>query len=270
MKLQQMGKTSGSGAYHLPGRLAWITAEIIAPINFLYIIYTLPGKLRPIPSAASSICGTGLPIQHELLAFLYVAHYVNRAIIAPLSAPSVSPIAIWVWLMMVYFQLPHSANLASWIVYSTTDATVRDRSTPFFSPFALLGLALWIYGFRGNVVSEYKLYDLRRAAAKRKAKSEGKAVVTYEKVYVIPPAEGTFKRILYPHYVLEWVEWTGYWLMGGAWGLGWGLSTASVWFIISEVTTMLPRAVDGKKWYETRFGKRAVGGRAAAIPALGL
>lgn len=265
-----MGKTSGDGSYLLPGRAAWITAELVGPLNMLYIVFTLPSKLRPEPDATSSIIGTGLPVQFEFMVVLYLIHYANRALVAPLSAPSVSPMAPWVFLMMVYFQYTNSTNIACWIVYSVANKSLWKNEPLLYSPLALIGLAVWFYGLRGNIESEYKLFELRRASAKRKAKSEGKAVVTYNKVYVIPPAEGNFKHILFPHYVLEWLEWTGYWIMGGAWGLGWGLRTASVWFIISEVVTMLPRAVDGKGWYEKKFGKRAVAGRAAAVPVLGL
>lgn len=264
-----MGKTSGEASYLLPGRLAWTVAELVGPINLLYIIYTLPSKLVPTPDSSTSIFGTGLPIQREILALLYLIHYTNRAILAPLVfAPSVSPIAPWVSFLMAYFQYTNSTNIACWITYSTP--RLRDNPTSVFSPLALLGLAVFIYGLQGNIRHEFKLYDLRRGAAKRKAKSEGKATVTYDKVYVIPPAEGGFKYALYPHYVLEWLEWTGYWIMGGAWGLGWGNSTASLWFIIAEVVTMLPRAVSGKAWYEQKFGKRAVAGRAGALPFLGL
>ena len=263
-----MGKTSGQGSFLLPGRLAWSLAELIGPINMLYIVYTLPGKLKPAPDASSSVLGTGLPVQHEVLVLLYLLHYINRAILAPLVfAPSVSPMAPWVAFLMSYFQYCNSANIACWIVYSTTK--IGGTTVPF-SPLAYIGLAMWIYGLQGNIRAEYELFALRRGAAKRKAKSEGKAIVTYDKVYVIPPLKGAFKYILFPHYVLEWVEWTGYWIMGGAWGLGWGNSTASLWFLIAEVITMLPRAVDGKRWYEQKFGKRAVAGRAGAIPILGL
>lgn len=264
-----MGKTSGKATWLLPGRLAWSAAELIGPINLLYILYTLPSKLRPPPDASSSILGTGLSIQHEIMAILYLIHYANRAVLTPVVfAPSVSPMAPWIALMMAFFQYSNSASIASWLVYST-EGQKRSAST-LLHPLVLLGLAIWVYGLYGNITHEHKLFELRRGAAKRKAKSEGKAEVNYDKVYVIPPAEGWFKSMLYPHYVLEWVEWTGYWIMGGAWGLGWGGSSAALWFLVAEIMTMTPRAVKGKEWYEQKFGKRAVAGRAAAIPFLGL
>lgn len=263
-----MGKTSGSAPWLLPGRFAWVLAEAVAPINMLYIIYALPQKLKPQPDAPSSML-TGLPIQHEILVVLYLIHYLNRAFLTPLVfAPSVSPMAPWVAIAMVIFQYANSTNVGCWNVYSALGQA--QAPTSLLSPLAGLGLGLWIAGFYGNIVCEHKLFELRQGAAKRKAKSEGRATVSYEKVYVIPPPEGGFKYVLYPHYVLEWIEWTGYWILGGSWGLGWGVKSAALWFVVAEMCVMLPRAWQGKEWYEQKFGKRAVGGRAAALPFLGI
>jgi 3-oxo-5-alpha-steroid 4-dehydrogenase 1 len=167
---------------------------------------------------------------------------------------------------MMIFQFTNSTSIATWLVYSVRNTDNENRS--LVSLGSITGIVLFVLGLAGNIWTETRLYELRRGAAKRKAKSEGKAIVTYDKVYVIPPAEGFFMHILYPHYVLEWLEWSGYWLLGGIWGLGWGSDSAAFWFLMCEVAVMFPRAVAGRKWYEERFGKRAVGGRAGAIPGL--
>jgi 3-oxo-5-alpha-steroid 4-dehydrogenase 1 len=39
-------------------------------------------------------------------------------------------------------------------------------------------------------------------------------------------------------------------------------------FLINEVATMLPRALQGKKWYIENFGKKAPKDRMAAIPGI--
>lgn len=264
-----MGKTSSASRLNLPGRYAWALAELVGPINLLHILLRLPSKVKPSPNAPSSFLGTGLPAQCEILACLYLLHYVNRAVVSPLLlAPSMSPIHPIISVLMSIFQFTNSSNIACWLVYTVVDTNFL--AGPLVSLGSVVGLVLFCVGLGGNIRAESTLFDLRRGAAKRKAKSEGKAVITYDKVYVIPPADGLFKSILFPHYVLEWLEWTGFWILGGSWGLGWGYRSPALWFVLVEIATMLPRAVSGRHWYEHKFGKRAVAGRAAAIPLLGL
>jgi 3-oxo-5-alpha-steroid 4-dehydrogenase 1 len=258
-----MGKTSTDSRFNLPGRYAWAAAEVVGPLNMLFIIFALPSKLHPPPNSSSSILGTGLPAQNELLAALYVLHYLNRAVITPLFlAPSMSPIHASIFLMMVTFQYTNSACIASWLVYS--ELTPSTHSSSFSALTSLMGLVMFFLGLAGNIASENELFALRRGAAKRKAKSEGKAQIIYDKVYVIPPASGWFKYVLSPHYVLEWLEWTGYWILGGGLGLGW--NTPALWFLINELVTMSPRAVVSRSWYEKKFGKRAVARRGGFAP----
>lgn len=264
-----MGKTSTDSKWNLPGRFAWTAAEAVGPLNLAFILYTLPAKLRPQPTATTSFMGTGLQAQQEVLGLLYLLHYLNRAVITPqLLAPSMSPIHLVVALLMVFFQFINSTSIGCWIIYGGRNITWETR--PFFSMSSLVGLLIFFLGMAGNIIAENQLFTLRRGAAKRKARSEGKAVVTYDKVYVIPPAEGLYRYVLYPHFVLEWLEWTGYWILGGAWGFGWGNKSAALWFVIFELASMMPRTVTGKHWYEKKFGKRAVAGRAGSVPLIGL
>lgn len=257
-----MGRTSTKSIFNLPGRYAWSIAESVGPINLIFILYRLPSKLHPTPASSTSFLFTGLPAQNEILGMLYVLHYLNRAIVTPLFfAPSISPIHPIVAIMMSTFQFMNSSNIACWLVYGTAE---QDDNATVYPPVVFLGILFFLLGLGGNIMAEHQLFDLRRGAAKRKAKSEGKAVVTFDKVYVIPPKEGLYKYILYPHYALEWLEWTGYWIFGGAVGLGW--STPALWFVIAEIASMLPRAVDGRKWYAKRFGEKRIEGRGGALP----
>lgn len=255
-------------------------AESVGPLNMVYIISTLGPRLLRRPAPPHSLLGTGMPFfYHELLALLYLLHYLNRAIITPLfRAPSMSPISPLVVSMMAIFQFLNSSCIACWLVYdaSSKAGPTTGTSGPLSSllsplstnPLPIFALFLFILGLYGNISSERTLFSLRRSAALRRAKSEGKPLhnVSYHKVYVIPDARGWFKHILFPHYALEWVQWTGYWLMGGLAGLGW--STPALWFVLNELATMAPRAVDGVRWYDQRFGRRAVAGRKAVIPGL--
>ncbi|KIW57548.1 hypothetical protein PV05_06089 [Exophiala xenobiotica] len=267
--LQAMGKTSSASRFNIPGRLAWVVAESCGPLNLLYILYTLPEKLKPTPQASTSFLGTGLPAQYEVLVCLYLIHYVNRAIVMPVFvAPSMSPIHPLIAIFMTLHQFLNSSNIGCGMVYSALKQGTENSSLFSFGSVvgSIVGLAVFFEGLYRNIMSERTLHQLRRDAAKRKAKSEGKVEITYDKVYVIPPAEGYFRNILFPHYTWEWIEWAGYWILAGTWGLGWGWQSPALWFLIVEVTTMLPRAVSARSWYTEKFGKRAVGGRAAAIP----
>lgn len=277
-----MGRTSPARAHlNLPGRYAWSVAEAVGPLNLIYIIYSLPARLHPLSSTTTTISpstglfGTGLPITHEIMGLLYVFHYINRAGVTPLFiAPSMSPIWAPIALAMAVFQFCNSSSLAGWICYDAQKRAIHLSSNKaveaaLISPLSILGMVLFIGGLAGNISAEWHLFDLRRGAAKRKAKSEGKATITYDKVYTVPEAKGLFRYVLYPHYSLEWLEWTGYWILGGAWGLGWSWNvSAAMMFLVNAIATMAPRAVDGVKWYEQKFGKRAVAGRKGAIPGV--
>lgn len=277
-----MGRSSPAGAWlNLPGRYAWSLAEAAGPLNLIYILYSLPAKLHPLSSTTTTISpstglfGTGLPITHEIMGLLYVLHYINRAGVTPLFlAPSMSPIWAPVALMMAVFQFLNSSSLGGWICYDAQKRAIdlssnRAVDAALISPLSVLGMILFVGGLAGNISAEGRLFDLRRGAATRKAKSEGKATVTYDKVYTIPEPKGLFKYVMYPHYSLEWVEWTGYWILGGAWGLGWSWNaSAALMFLANELASMTPRGVDGVKWYEQKFGKRAVAGRKGVIPGI--
>lgn len=266
--------------FNFPGRYAWSIAEAVGPLNLLYILYSLPGKLPPlssnttIVSPRTGLFGTGLPITHEIMGLLYILHYINRAGVTPLlKAPSMSPIHISVALSMALFQFMNSSSLGGWICYDAqrqaSHLSSSEVDARLISPLSIIGMVVFVGGLAGNIAAEWHLFDLRTGAAKRKAKSEGKAKITYDKVYVVPEPKGLFKYVLFPHYSLEWLEWTGYWILGGAWGLGWKWQVSgALMFLVNELFSMTPRAYQGVEWYENKFGKRAVAGRKAVIPGV--
>lgn len=137
----------------------------------------------------------------------------------------------------------------------------------------VLGLMLWAVGFAFSIFHDDELREIRRAAARKQKRlaleadpSTGKekargGKVGVDKIYVIPK-NGLFKWLLFPHYLFEWFEWTGFWIMGGA------NFTPGRTFVVNEVSTMLPRALQGKRWYIERFGKEKIAGKAAIIPGI--
>lgn len=296
--------------------------EIIGPVNLLAILYTeLDGDFTALPSTGS-----------KLAAGLYVLHYVNRAVISPFfAAPSMSPIHAVIVASAMMFNWFNSVCLAGWLlgypldlvlglggaesssgagaILKATDVAVAQGQGQAW----LLGggLAVFFIGMFGNIYSERTLFRLRReegdkqasAAAKSKSKSgsgssgETEKKNKYSKVYVIPPKQGVFKTILYPHFAFEWIEWLGYALVGTAvFPIGTGslmaattapritlapwlvpaarlaqslrvpLPLPAVVFVVNAVTNMLPHARWGRKWYVEKFGEERVGNRGAAVP----
>ena len=126
---------------------------------------------------------------------------------------------------------------------------------------------IWAMAFMSNIYHDDELREIRRAAARDQKKRQEsqqesqKSSGGVQKVYRVPD-NGLFRIILYPHYFSEWIEWCGFWMIGGI-GFGPGRT-----FVINEISTMLPRAVEGRHWYLERFGREKIGNRKAVIPGL--
>lgn len=191
-------------------------------------------------------------------------HYIYRALLAPLLLnPSMSPIHIAVWASALGFQLINATCIGGWLAgYGpTTKASWAGQA-----PRIEVGLMIFAIGLLGNIYHDDELREIRRAAVRDQKKKQevedkksgGKDV---SKVYIIPE-NGLFRVVLFPHYFCEWIEWCGFWIVGGL------ACVPARQFVINEVATMLPRAVQGKKWYVERFGQAKVGNKKAVIPGL--
>ncbi|OQE36119.1 hypothetical protein PENCOP_c012G04913 [Penicillium coprophilum] len=307
------GKTSTESIFNIPGRIAWSAMELVGPINLIYSMVT------PSPYAPSL---TDLPMSNFLVVTLYCTHYFNRAIISPFfSAPSMSPIHVTIMSFAMLFNWFNSACLAGWLrgytvptipsFYTASSGSPSSRSA-VVDLLPTVGVILFAVGMAGNIYSETTLFRLRRKEAEKRAakKSDDENPVgneaqgsgnKFHKVYVIPPASGVFRHILYPHYVFEWLEWIGFalvgtavapfsalpasassssmaitpplrlapWLVPAAWVTGKlavPLPLPAVVFAANAITNMLPHARWGRKWYVEKFGEKAVAGRGAVLP----
>ena len=125
---------------------------------------------------------------------------------------------------------------------------------------------IFAVGLLANAYHDDELREIRRAAARNQKKrqeasggnKDGEAV---EKVYMIPE-NGLFRIVLFPHYFCEWIEWCGFWMVGGL------ACVPARSFVINEVATMLPRALQGKQWYIERFGQDKIANKKAVVPGV--
>ncbi|CZR59579.1 probable steroid 5 alpha-reductase [Phialocephala subalpina] len=256
------GKTSGKSVLNIPGKIAWITMEVPGFITLLYVMNTLPaGGFWSLPWESKAMGG------------LFVLHYLYRAILCPLLNPSMAPIHLLVWLFAIAFQVTNGLSIGGWLgAYGPTTRAEWQREGNYKAGGRMeLGLMIWALGFFGNIFHDDELREIRRASARNQKKraqeaeqstGKGKGEKTgVDKVYLIPQ-NGLFWWIFYPHYLCEWIEWGGFYIMAGS-----GCVPARN-FLLNEIATMLPRAVQGKRWYIERFGKEKVAGRKAVIPGI--
>ena len=266
------GKTSVSSRFNVPGRVAWAAMETPGFVVVLYCMLTIPSNegLEKLPGA------------NWLMAILFVCphlpekaitytchqaqtiHYTYRALLSPLFLnPAMSPIHPLVAVSATLFQIINGSSIGGYLAgYGPT--TLQDWAGT--AARIEIGLIIFFAGFVGNIYHDDELREIRRAAArnqKRRAEAhdEKSKEGIPEKVYMIPE-NGLFRLVLYPHYLCEWVEWCGFWVIGGV-----GCVPARTFFI-NEVATMLPRALNGRRWYIRRFGKDKIGEKRAVIPGL--
>lgn len=185
-----------------------------------------------------------------------------------------SPMHIVVWLMGVAFNITNGLAIGGWLggYGPTSQLYWTDRLG-----YVYFGMLLWAFGLMGNMFHDDDLREIRRSAKqeekrqleKREQSGEqsksrddkSKSSRDMRRTYKIPK-NGLFQFVLHAHYFCEWIEWTGFWIFGG-----WAFVPGRA-FLVNEITTMLPRALQSRRWYIKNFGKEAIDGRKAVIPGL--
>nr|XP_023907933.1 uncharacterized protein C9.08c-like [Quercus suber] len=252
------GKTSIDSRFNVPGKWAWFFMEIPGMLTVLYCMLSIPHLSSNLNKPGEA----GLPWANWTMAFCYSTHYVYRAILSPLVLnPSMSPIHPLVFVSAFGWQICNGLSLGGWLGgYGPT--TVWDWSGRLYE--IEVGLVIMGWAFLGNVFHDDDLREIRRSALKRQkaaAEKDGKPITGVDKFYMLPK-NGLFHYVLYPHYFCEWVEWAGFWVVGGL------HCVPARSFLLNEIATMLPRALQGREWYIKKFGKDKVGNRKAVIPGL--
>ncbi|WVR06941.1 hypothetical protein IAU60_003977 [Kwoniella sp. DSM 27419] len=257
------------------GNVAWAAMELVAPITFVSTLLLNPHPPLVFPA--------------RVLAGLYLSHYAHRAIMSPLVlSPKRSPLHITVPLAAALFNLINGYLLALGLA--------------FFPPAEKMGLNFyigvlgWALGFAGNVYHDEVLNDLRRPPDERLVvghlpEDDDPKAGRYK-----VPRGGLFRYVSFPNYLCEWFEWSCFALAASPYPLI-PLSSASrlalqssalgqvaayiakIWwpasllsppwmFVLAEITSMLPRAIRGHRWYAEKFGDKYPKDRKAVIPGL--
>ncbi|ORY60072.1 3-oxo-5-alpha-steroid 4-dehydrogenase 2 [Pseudomassariella vexata] len=246
-----MGKTSVESRFNIPGRIAWFTMECPGFMTLLYIMKTLP--------AQHGI--EDLPWQNQVLAGLFVLHYIYRAVIFPIIQPSMSPIHVVVWGAAIMFQLTNATCIGSWLAAygPMTQAEWKAQNSSVLQFF--IGLVIFYVGLISNYFCDEELREIRRQKQRRQEKLARDGQKSIQKHYSVPE-NGLFRYMLYPHYFMEWIEWTGFWVATGF------SCTPARCFLLNEFFAMLPRAVNGAKWYKEKFGEDKIKGKWVVIPGV--
>ena len=172
---------------------------------------------------------------------------------------------IFIWINALIFQVCNATCIGGWLAgYGPTSA--GDWAGHVYA--MEIGMMIFGAGLLGNIYHDDELREIRRAAArnqrkkqqaiKGREKTSGQGI---DKVYMMPQ-NGLFNFVLFPHYLCEWIEWSGWWMIGGF------NCTPARCFVLNEIAVMLPRALNGKQWYVEKFGKEKVGNRKAIIPGI--
>ena len=166
-----------------------------------------------------------------------------------------SPAHIGVAIFALSFQITNGIVIGG---YLGSYGPTRPADWAGYEWAAYLGTAVWAVGFGANVWHDDILRSIRR---KRRGLEKNNNIDSVQKVYEIPEG-GLFEYVFFPHYFTEWVEWAGWWIVGGL-----ACPPARI-FLVNEIATMLPRALQGRRWYVSRFGEEKCKGKKAVVPGV--
>lgn len=201
--------------------------ELLSPLSFV--------------AAVGTSVSTPLNTLQTTATALFLAHYLNRAVIYPLLSPSSSPSHLLVLVSAATFNIANGSLQGKYIA----ELDVFDG----FGRIGVFGILLTLLGFAGNVYHDSILFKIKREC------NGGYAI----------PQRGLFKHISYPNYfwwvlcvyqvtsltntTSEWIEWSGYALFTHSTST----NDPPIMFIIALLATMAPRAYKGHQWYKSNF-----------------
>lgn len=190
-------------------RLAWIVMESPSALWFLAVFFAGAHAWQAVPLA---------------LAAMWQVHYFQRTFIFPFKLRPGGGTPVGVVAMGFAFNLTNSYLNARWLSHFGA----YDVSW-LWSPAFLIGLTLFITGYRINRWADRVLADLRAPG---------------ETGYKIPRG-GLYEVISCPNYFGELLEWTGF-AIAAASPAGWA-------FVAFTAANLIPRALKHHRWYREKF-----------------
>ncbi|KAI9259288.1 3-oxo-5-alpha-steroid 4-dehydrogenase-domain-containing protein [Sporodiniella umbellata] len=216
------GRFSGKFVFDwsLRGKWSWCLMEIVSPITFISSLYFARPSWTP---------------YQVVLTSAWVIHYINRSLVYPYRAHSLSPIHVLAFSCSVLFNTINGYTNGLWI----------GRHTQPVDSLFCAGLALWTAGFLSNMYHDLLLFRLRKNKTQR---------------YFIPQG-ALFNYVSCPNYFSELVEWVGF-------AMATGHSTPALLFVLSTAANLMPRAWKTHAWYRQQFQDNYPKQRKAVIPYL--
>ena len=194
----------------LPAVLGWVLMELPCVALFALFFFSGDNRFEVVPL---------------VLLGLWQLHYLNRTFLFPLRMRAKSRrMPILIMLLALTFNTLN-AFINAWWIGHLGSYSIEWLTDPRF----LLGSALFLAGWLGNLHSDSILRNLRKPG---------------DTGYKIPRG-GLYRWVSAPSYMCEILEWTG-------WAIAtW--STAGLAFAVYAAANMAPRALSHHAWYKERF-----------------
>ena len=237
-------KTLLGPKFIVPPRIGWCLFEI-PNIFWAAVCYYQRTQHSALPTTTISTetaatMSQSLPLANTILLGLFVGHYVNRAIVYPLTLnPHSKPLPLEICL---------SANL-----YTNINGYMQAQSLCQFdifpedynitkSPQFIIGILIFVAGVAINWQSDDILRNLRSTS---KSTSSDTTSAKGSSHYVIPYG-GFFRFVSCPHYLGELIEWAGF-------AVACNHSLAAWSFVAFSAANLIPRAIAHHQWYLDKF-----------------
>lgn len=190
-------------------QLGWIIMEAVSPICFLYFFIN------------GNAVKTDLNI---ILASLWTAHYINRALIYPFRQKDLTKkMPLVIMFSAIGFNLING-SLNGYFIGEFSERSILEHPYHF-----IVGMIIFCLGMYINIRADNHLISLRQRG---------------EKSYRIPRGF-LFERISCPNHFGEIIEWLGFAIMA------WNIPAFS--FAVWTFANLAPRSIAHHHWYKNKF-----------------